>query len=99
MPGLHARLTPYYKTLNFDESHIKDIMEKNSIKNQNTEGNNNYSGEPMPFFNIMNGDIEIMGSIKNRLKNWLDTMSATFKIADEKTKLGVFKEKCSKLIL
>ena len=53
----------------------------------------------MPFFKLMDDDIEMMGSIRNRLKIWLDTMSETFRIADEKIKLGKFKEKCSALIL
>lgn len=100
MPGLHIRLVPYYKKLKFDESYIKDLIAKNNIKHPRiiSTNNNSYTGEPMPFFNIMNGDIEMMGSVKNRFKVWLDAMSETFRIADEKIKLGEFKEKCRNLI-
>ena len=101
MPGLNVRLIPYYKKLKFDESYIKDLIVRNDIANPQiiSKNYNNYTGEPMPFFKLMNGDIEMMGSIRNRLKIWLDTMSETFRIADEKIKLGKFKEKCSNLIL
>lgn len=101
MQGLHVRLVPYYKKLKFDESHIKELMQKNKIKHPLIviKYNDNYTGEPMPFFNIMNSDIKIMGSAKNRLKTWLDEMSETFKIADEKINQGEFKKKCSNLIL
>ena len=98
MPGLHVRLAPYYKTLIFDESYIKDLIAKNNIKYpRTTSTNNNYAGKPMPFFNIINDDIEIMTSIKNRLKSWLDEMSETFIIADKKASTGEFKERCKKV--
>lgn len=99
MTGLHIRLTPYYKKIKFDESYIKDLIAKNNIKHPHIKSTNyNNTGEPMPFFNIMNDAIEIMGSTRNRLKVWLDEMSETFMIADKQATIGEFKEKCGKAV-
>lgn len=94
MPGLHIRLTEFYKKMVFNQQDIINILELNGYKtNRHTNKNSDaYQGEPLPFFNILNDDIKITASVKYKLHQWASCMSEAFQLADNNATNNVMRK-------